>query len=874
MIERVHDVFAPHWGKRIFIVYGPGLEDAFITEDQSEQTIETVLLSEFRQRSFERVIYSSPVKSIYFLDERSEENTINLRRDLIVRSDHGAMKVVNSGPFKNHQFIKPINSSRAFLNEEIPVNQMGDAHTIGFLDKIMHSSEQKSALVFVQAETTLSQYDDPRTISGVIGSWVRLPSKNQNICVFLFSAENQTQLAEILQRLPVPELATLDLENPGAHGRHAILKIENPNIHEIDRLIQNFILKDNLDVNLDELESLEKQMQAESLSIRQWIIKLRSIPSLDKVHVRRERWFATAASDLENSAEDQLNSLIGLEDIKLRLLEITAWLSVVSRKKKNKNLELPTLHMIFSGNPGTGKTTVARLFGELLRNCGILRRGHLVEASGSDLVAEYVGNTALKTNRLVDSALDGVLFIDEAYVLSEPDRGGFGQEAIDTLLARLETDRSRLVVILAGYPAKMKHFLESNPGLSRRFPKENLMVFPDYLPAELLKILAKMLGSMELQLDQPLSEALPQILSELYDRRDENFGNAGEMRNLAESLDRRRALRIVRKRLPDNTVLSLEDISENYSRYLSSPLPDVNLILEEIELLVGLDKVKKYLHDLYFFLRYQEIRKQNDPAYLPEKILQHLVFVGNPGTGKTTVARLVGKIYQSMGMLKKGHCVEVGRHDLVAGYVGQTAIKTREKVMEALDGILFIDEAYSLTRQSENDFGAEVVDTLVKLIEDFRDRLVVIVAGYPNQMADFIHSNPGLSSRFLPPIEFDNFSTSELESILVKLAEKEGYRINSEVSEKAAAVLARQSDHDPIGFGNGRSVNLLFTQMKTSLGKRIVSAMADGNSVIAVDKLMEFSIEDVPGMENCIFPLEVYNSFSATDYFQNRCLKE
>ncbi len=139
--------------------------------------------------------------------------------------------------------------------------------------------------------------------------------------------------------------------------------------------------------------------------------------------------------------------------------------------------EAPNLHMVFMGNPGTGKTTLARLFGEILFEIGVLKKGHLIEATGKDLIADYVGRTALKTTELIDRALDGVLFIDEAYVLTEAERGGFGQEAVDTLLSRIENDRERLVVILAGYPARMRRFLDSNPGLARRFPQDNIFVF-------------------------------------------------------------------------------------------------------------------------------------------------------------------------------------------------------------------------------------------------------------------------------------------------------------------------------------------------------------------------------------------------------------
>ena len=172
------------------------------------------------------------------------------------------------------------------------------------------------------------------------------------------------------------------------------------------------------------------------------------------------------------------NSLVGLTEVKQRVRELAAWISVRKNRQDPTPVELPAMHMVFLGNPGTGKTTVARLLGEIFHELGLLRKGHLVEVQGKDLVAEYVGGTAIKTNAAVDRALDGVLFIDEAYVLTEPERGGFGREAVDTLLARLENDRSRLVVILAGYPERMRRFREVKSRFEPALPSGQCLPVP------------------------------------------------------------------------------------------------------------------------------------------------------------------------------------------------------------------------------------------------------------------------------------------------------------------------------------------------------------------------------------------------------------
>jgi AAA+ superfamily predicted ATPase len=207
---------------------------------------------------------------------------------------------------------------------------------------------------------------------------------------------------------------------------------------------------------------------------------------------------------------------------------------------------------------------------------------------------------------------------------------------------------------------------------------------------------------------------------------------------------------------------------------------------------------------------------------------------------------LIGEIYHSLGRLRKGHCVEVSRSDLVAGYVGQTAIKTSERIQAALDGVLFIDEAYALNGQSANDFGQEAIDTLVKAIEDHRDRLVVVVAGYTLPMEKFLSSNPGLRSRFESRIDFADFSREELGLILEKMAESEGYRLSPDVLEKAIDYLDYLKSDGP-QFGNGRTVRNVFGEMKMCLARRLMTDIQKMEpSDFTKDSIVTFTLDDVP----------------------------
>jgi SpoVK/Ycf46/Vps4 family AAA+-type ATPase len=713
------------------------------------------------------------------------------------------------------------------------------------LDALLRQeSGPRTAIVFVQAETTLGQFDDPRTLAGLIGQWMRLPAVNPNLCVLLFSTQSYPHLCEVIQSLPIPELRHFILRS--GHDRQStcpLIQVGGPGAGEIRRLI-SYLSRlrrqagQRLRVDKAHLSHLCRWMEAEDVPAGVWIRRLARIDQLDAQTLVQHGWLTGRQAG--PPPWQRLNSLVGLANVKQRLRELAslAKLQAVDIQSSTPVEEAPSMHMVFTGPPGTGKTTVARLVGEILHEIGLLRRGHLVEVRAADLVADHVGGTALKTQAVIHQALDGVLFIDEAYMLSEGQRGGFGLEAIETLLSALEDERSRLVVIAAGYPDKMAKFLSANPGLQRRFPPDNVIEFPSYTEAELWHILAGMLAQRKLPYPPDLETMLRTVIHGLAARSDPSFGNAGEMRNLADGLARRRAARIVGGDLSPNAPLARQDLPASYQVYLPPPPPDMQALFSELNSLVGLEAVKQALRRLVRKVQLQQLRSSGKPSQ-PEAYLQHLVFCGSPGTGKTTVARLVGRFYQGLGLLHKGHCVEVSRVDLVAGYVGQTALKTQERILEALDGVLFIDEAYSLAQGSENDFGQEAIDTLVKAMEDYRGRLVVITAGYPAEMMRFLESNPGLRSRFAPPIYFDDFSPADLLAILQGLAAQESFQLTPDAAEALQLLFQARHQIEGRSFGNARLVMEVFEQMKGSLAERVLDMPAadhiDLNTLTAQD---------------------------------------
>ena len=260
--------------------------------------------------------------------------------------------------------------------------------------------------------------------------------------------------------------------------------------------------------------------------------------------------------------------------------------------------------------------------------------------------------------------------------------------------------------------------------------------------------------------------------------------------------------------------------------------------MEELDQLIGLESIKSDVKELMDFVKIQKMRKDQGLKSVPVSL--HLVFTGNPGTGKTTVARIIGRLYKQIGVLSKGQLVETDRSGLVAGFVGQTALKTQEKIKAAMGGVLFIDEAYALTSNEQDTFGQESVDTILKAMEDHRDDLVVIVAGYTAPMEKFINSNPGLKSRFNKYIEFPDYTTDELEQIFYMNCKKYDYVVEEEVKHQIRSLIVLRKLQQLENFANAREVRNMFEEIITNQARR-VAAMENPTQ----EDMMKITLEDL-----------------------------
>lgn len=500
----------------------------------------------------------------------------------------------------------------------------------------------------------------------------------------------------------------------------------------------------------------------------------------------------------KESLEDlltKMDRLVGLKKAKEQVRALVQSVQVQQRLQNEgqKINVIPDLNTAFLGNPGTGKTTVAKLLGRICRSLGVLKRGELfVEARREDLVGNAGMSASAATKKKVQEAMGGVLFIDEAYsiCLGKDDRAG--QEAIACLIAEMENHRKDLMVILAGYTKEMEALFSVNPGLKSRVP--NRIEFEDYTKDQLMDIFEEFLSKEHLTLEAGWRKALEPVLSaRIAQLGGEKFGNARGVRNLVNEAKQHWV-----DRGAVGTQITLADLV-----WETGDRESVEQLLEQLNALEGLESVKEQVRGMILSI---QARKRDQAFGIKRGGFHslHTIFVGNPGTGKTTVAEILGKLYTALGVLPGGPVETRTRDNLVAGYQGQTAINVKKAVEEAMGGVLFIDEAYALCRDDHDSFGQEAVDTLVPALEEYGDSLMVILAGYPDDMERFLSKNAGLKSRFPTTLTFEDYSTDQLLHIFQMLVEKEGFSLREGWQEVVApqfeAVRIRQGKD----FGNAR----------------------------------------------------------------------
>ena len=793
---------------RFFLIFG-NTNDCFCDNNFVDMDLKYSLNKHLKDEGYERIVFYGKEEKIHFYDEESFNRMKKTEASPVKKTP-----MLLKGPLKSRMAAAPVkHEEKPRATNALHFGGMTEIDAFNMIDFCMKDKNVKTAVIIANADDFINYFGDVEVNmrNKVLDSFNRydgLGHTNSNIMLFIFpsqttASEHNENRAAVWNTFFKPKLEK---------GKVTEIHISSPAAGEIRNAINYFRLKHGLRVDFANMDNVCKRMARELCKGKQ---PLERFMAMLKNTVEKRMVLDVESKKDNDTAMQKLDRLIGMETVKKEIKMLASRKKSIANEDYHSRILPPVskedgtfnLNYIITGNPGTGKTTAAKLLGEIMYESGYLESGHTVEVTRKDLVAGYVGQTAIKTREKIEEAIGGVLFIDEAYSLVEGGENDFGREAITELVAAMTAKRGQFSLVVAGYPDKMKAFIESNPGLQRRFAKN--MHIEDYAPEELLKIfnsnLQKNAMGEKYILSDGLSAMVGSFFENWYKSRDKNWGNAGNVEKLLEAMSGSWWGRGGEKSAQGDIILDICDIPDDKKQFckLSEDAKEDAMI--KLEKLTGLARVKERIAKLQ---RRIQVEGATEPG--------HYVFAGNPGTGKTTVARLLGDILREEGVLKKGHVVEVLRQNLVAGYVGQTAIQTAKKLEEALDGIFFMDEAYTL---NDGSFGKEAIDTILAFMENNRKRLCVIFAGYTGDMEKFVQANAGLTSRISDTIIFNDYDTDELVKILHNFAGD--FVFAPEYIQKSRQIFDLWLANKDRNFGNARDVRKYFEESKDALYERL-----------------------------------------------------
>jgi Holliday junction resolvasome RuvABC ATP-dependent DNA helicase subunit len=483
---------------------------------------------------------------------------------------------------------------------------------------------------------------------------------------------------------------------------------------------------------------------------------------------------------------------------------------------------------VFLGNAGTGKSSVAGVLARMLHSLGELERDTVLEVDRKDLTSSGYHEEDDPCVDVIRRARGGVLLINDAHLLIDDKRSSdsSGTKAIHTLARECESGRNQTVLVLAGPRAEMEKFLNGGGAPLKRLVT-NTLDFPDLSAEECAQVTKRVAQSKGFQLASGLADsgALAEVYRIKLRRADPQSSNGRCVHATLMEAIRNQTDRIHQKgTIGKSSLTTLEEEDFGSSNAGAGKVGNeddgVAAALKKLDGVTGLPGVKNFVHGMVASLDLDQQRREAGLKPLSDSSL-HMIFAGNPGTGKTTIARTVAEVLRSLGVLRVGHLVEADRSSLVAGYVGQTAIKTHEVVQSALGGVLFIDEAYSLVSNDKDTFGREALDTLIKLVEDYRDDLVVILAGYNDEMNVLLSHNPGVRSRFPTVIDFENYNGDELMEIFHSMLKSDDLTLDPAVESMLLEHFAQMSRIADKENGNGREVRNIIEQAKRKQALRL-----------------------------------------------------
>lgn len=878
---------------KIFLLYG-NLDDMFMSPDLQRNNFRPFLNAYLRSLGYECIVFYSGAKNTgkYVLDDKSAVIAINKNKSQAQNSSQP------SPPQKKRRILTPrASQDTPPENSPAPKPQASQASQppakliykqpkitpAEFLDdakKMMADSKIKTAIIFTffqdfvtDSSAPLQQYSE--LLSHLWDEYAL--NSNENICIFLAPQMDGESLSKLFEHLNGGEIFQNRFFNADKSlNTGCTVKIGLPAQDEFQYMLEYLRLVgvNGKKINFNR-SSMQKIISLLMFFSREADRKRNRDGYLSSIFENIARYLRQQEENLIDFNEDTVKKIYGRfssdgsDDPLETLVKTPGWEGVAKRIQEivrdfkikkaayEKNLSggskpsfkkilaneridspgdtsgfnYPVPSFILKGHPGVGKTTVARLIGRIFYEAGILKRGMTIEATREDLVDRYVGGTANRTRAKIIEAQESVLFVDDAYsLIDKSDDNNYPREAIDEIVAAMtNTKQYRFCMIMAGYPEPMDELLKMNAGLSSRFSQANILTIEDYKPEILKNIFISNCKKDGYKFSEELD--LDLFFKNMYDQRDRaNFGNARDVVSVAREAKMQASLR------DDSERLIIKKDFGSYSKFFESHgVNSIEEIYRELdEKYIGLDFVKELFDNVRLEILDAEDCKRR--GVQPDVYPDHYIFAGNPGTGKTTVGKLLGNFYHLMGVLGGAETIFVDASELIGTHVGESKNKITEKIQEAIDhnSLLYIDEAYQI---ADTAYSSEIVGAMMTRMTENAADFKMIFGMYSNRVEDFLKLNAGLARR-VRIINFPDYTPSQLLAIFDKTIEAQGRTITPEAHEAVAKILEERYDNRDENFGNAGEVKKLVIDMKRSLLKRTAHAENDSEKYI-------YTVEDL-----------------------------